>query len=276
MNLKSILLGLALAAASTAGASNLPVRYLVEMKPLTGLVAGSIVTTELYSDPACTNLIGTTDTPIEDIQIEKLKPFTPKGANKPVPLLVLRLNADASGATADVFARLTTTIDGTIVAHGGDCQVQNPRSAGAQGPQGPDGPQGPTGPQGPQGPQGPAGFAGPQGPTGAQGPIGAQGAQGATGAQGAQGPRGARGPMNVSGAYQVTAIGENACANTPMNSFSTHICFLTEVRVPDDNDEDDATHCWIGQAMNGAWELWGCTSSDEAGNAMCKARCIQL
>jgi hypothetical protein len=55
------------------------------------------------------------------------------------------------------------------------------------------------------------------------------------------------------------------------------VCFLVEVQVPDDNDEDDTTHCRI-VSIGGVWlvQAWG-NGDDSAppiGDVVCSARCL--
>lgn len=275
--MKAALVLFTLGLATAAPAANLPARYIVEAKPLKGLVAGSIVTARLYGDRACENLVASRDLRIDDIDLEKVKPVVPRGANRVVPLAAMRLLLDPGTATGDLFLRLTSPIRGTIIPHGGDCQAQQPVTAGETGSQGPQGPAGPAGPMGPPGEQGPTGPQGPAGPPGPQGPAGSSGPAGPQGAQGNQGPRGNTGVLEVTNAYTIT-FNYGGFAVVPMQPAATHVCFLTEIRVPDDDDEDDATHCHVRIASNNYWELAGSTSQDDGniGDCICSARCIRM
>jgi hypothetical protein len=80
--------GLALLAswgiAAAAGAADVPVRYRLQARPLYATVAGTLLSFELYSDSACTNLVHTADVPIGDVAVfSRLTRVTPQGATKP-------------------------------------------------------------------------------------------------------------------------------------------------------------------------------------------------
>jgi hypothetical protein len=82
--------------------------------------------------------------------------------------------------------------------------------------------------------------------------------------------------QHLSGEYTVTARGEGATeTRTDLYSISNSFCFLTRVRVGDDNDEDDVTLCEISAGTTN-WELGVWTNSDEAGDATCTARCFRF
>lgn len=84
----SLALSLMLFAPSAVHAVDLPVRYVVQAQPLRAAVAGTPLTFTLYSDRACSNLVGSRTIAVEDVPvIEKLSAFTPmamKGGPKPV------------------------------------------------------------------------------------------------------------------------------------------------------------------------------------------------
>ena len=70
--------------AALVSASDLPVTYAVQEKPLkTSGIAGTPLTFTLYSDSACTQQVYQSVVPIENVTlISRLKALTPKGAAK--------------------------------------------------------------------------------------------------------------------------------------------------------------------------------------------------
>lgn len=73
--------------------------------------------------------------------------------------------------------------------------------------------------------------------------------------------------------YTAQTIGENNSVTVNMTSTTNSFCFLTNVRSPDDNDEDDITQCAV-TVSGSTWQLYAYTTSDEAGNTDCQARCF--
>ena len=207
-------LGLAFAAAlvwtiATIGiasaAIDVPVTYTVQESALKTAIAGTNLTFELFSDPACATSVHVEVVPIENTSlISRLKLFVPKNALKPPKTAELRYTLVGVTPTSPLYLEVT----GPGVFPAGDaCQAQA-AGVGVAGPEGPPGPQGPvgatgptgpTGPAGPQGPQGLQGVAGPGGPTGPAGPQGVAGPPGSTGPQGPQGDAGPEGPTGATG-----------------------------------------------------------------------------
>jgi len=281
MRLKTILSTgcLLLGSAVSAAALTIPVEYLVDQKALGNAPAGTTIVADLFSDAGCTTLLASTGPiSIESVDlIEKLKTAKIVGGPKIPRLARMSLAIDSPSADGELHLRITSPTAGAIVPIATDCQPQRAAVAGAEGPQGPVGP---VGPQGIAGPQGPQGVQGPAGPTGATGPQGPQGPTGATGAQGPTGPTGPTGTSGIlsyTGEYVAQVAGEGACANPVfLNSTATHYCFITQFRVGDDNNEDDMTECILTQDASGFWKMNLCTWSDEAGNAICGARCVHV
>jgi hypothetical protein len=84
-------------------------------------------------------------------------------------------------------------------------------------------------------------------------------------------------PNNVAltGPYTAQAIGDGYVAvGVNMVGLTNTFCFLTNVRSPDDNDEDDQTQCVI-YPQDGVWRMEARTSADEAGNTDCQAYCFK-
>jgi hypothetical protein len=82
--------------------------------------------------------------------------------------------------------------------------------------------------------------------------------------------------LQYSPEFAVTAIGESGYGTrNDLWSTSNSFCFLTRVRVPDDNDEDDGTDCvvWPDGAT---WRIQLWTSADEFAEARCHARCFRF
>ena len=78
------MLAVLLALPSLVSAADLPVRYTVQDKPLKAAIAGTSLSFQLFSDPACTNPPAySTAVLIENVTlITKLKQFTPKNDTK--------------------------------------------------------------------------------------------------------------------------------------------------------------------------------------------------
>ena len=77
----------------------------------------------------------------------------------------------------------------------------------------------------------------------------------------------------VSGEFRLAGRGENWSNTVNMTPTANSFCFLTESRVPDDNDEDDSSHCHV-RVSGTVWQLFAHTSADEAGDRVCSARCV--
>lgn len=261
-------------ATDTATAVVIPATYVVEQKPLKEAAAGTTITAELFSDSACATLVGSTGPiEIENVELlERVKNFGPKGAPRKAKYARMRFLFDAVPPSGDLYVKATSPVIGAIVPYGGDCQAQQSHIFGAQGPAGLPGPAGPQGPEGPSGAQGLAGPTGSQGPQGPAGPVGTAGPPGPTGPQGAAGAAGMTAINSLTDDFEVSAIGENN------NHFRTlpgqRACFLTRVRMGDDNSEDDATHARVRfDGTNTELMVW--THSDEAGPAIVRTRCLQ-
>ena len=107
----------------TAHASDLPVTYAVQDKPLKqGAVAGAQLTFTLYSDAACTQQVYQATIPVENVTlISKLKLVTPKNTTKAPTTDEVR--ATLPGVTAGGNLYLTVTGTG-VTASGPTCQAQ--------------------------------------------------------------------------------------------------------------------------------------------------------
>jgi len=266
---------LSVLASGTARALLIPTTYVVEQIPLKTAAAGTTLTADLFSDPACTSFLASTGAiNVENVElIERIKSINPKSAPRDPKYARMRFLFDAAVSASDLYVKVTSPVAGAIVPFPGDCQAQMSLATGQPGPQGNPGPQGAQGPQGPAGISGPAGPQGPIGFTGPQGPVGPAGPTGATGPQGPAGAQGKTAVNSLAGFVQATAIGEGV--ENIVNAGSSPACFFTHLRVGDDNNEDDAT--FLGVYYDGSvskFHAW--TTSDEAGAAIAGGRCFNL
>jgi hypothetical protein len=105
-----------------AHASDLPVTYAVQEKPLKTSVSGTPLTFTLFSDNACTQQVYQAVVPIQNVTlISRLKLLTPKGATKTAT--TDELQATLTGVTAGGNLYLTVTGTG-VTPSGATCQVQ--------------------------------------------------------------------------------------------------------------------------------------------------------
>ena len=123
-------LGALLLLANLAHASDLPVTYNVQDRPLrSGAPAGTQLTFTLYSDSACTQRVSQATIPVESVTlISRLKLATPKGAAR--ALATDQIQATLTGVPGPTNLYLTVTGTG-ITPAGNACQ---PQAAGVIGP----------------------------------------------------------------------------------------------------------------------------------------------
>lgn len=117
---------------------------MLDKKAFKGMRAESMLTFELYSDPACTTLLHVESLFAGDplVRFEKAKAQKLKGGSKPLKGVRMYAVLDPPPLVGTPYLRVT----GDGVASVGDaCQLQA-ESGGGGGPAGPTGPQGPTGP----------------------------------------------------------------------------------------------------------------------------------
>ena len=112
-------------------AIDIPVNYTVDDKVLKDAVSGTTFVFELFSDATCTMSVAL-DGPVavDDLLIERLKRFKPKGASD-IPKTA-RIHHVLPSSTLPTTAFLKVTGTG-IVPVGGDCQPQLIASAGGGG-----------------------------------------------------------------------------------------------------------------------------------------------
>lgn len=83
----------------------------------------------------------------------------------------------------------------------------------------------------------------------------------------------------VSGPFQVTGFSENFAQvfTQVMTPVASSICYLTRVRVMEDNDEDDVVQCEVVD-LSGIWHLRLQTSGDDIPSipSSCEARCLNF
>jgi hypothetical protein len=204
----ALLAGLVFLAPAAGFAEPIEVHYLIQKQGFKKETrADSVLTFDLYEDPACATLIHSEDLFAGDsfITYQKFKPQRVKGADKPPQGVLLFAVLDPPALTGVPYVVMTGA---GIVPEGDSCQVQ--LGVGGGGPAGPagvdglDGATGPAGPAGADGADGATGPAGADGADGATGPAGADGADGATGPAGADGADGATGPAGADGADGAT------------------------------------------------------------------------
>jgi hypothetical protein len=120
---RSLALAVTLLVPLTVRASDLPVTYNVQDKPLkSGAPAGTQLTFTLFTDAACTQQVYQAMIPVEQVTlISKLKLVTPKGATK-APTTD-EIHATLTGVTEPGNMFLTVTGTG-VAASGNSCQAQ--------------------------------------------------------------------------------------------------------------------------------------------------------
>src|SRR5438034_720605 len=108
---------------SLVSAADLPVRYTVQDKPLKAAIAGTSLTFQLFSDPACTNPPAySTAVLIENVTlITKLKQFTPKNDAKLPNTDELSVTLPGVTTGGNLYLKVTGT---GVVPVGGACQAQ--------------------------------------------------------------------------------------------------------------------------------------------------------
>jgi hypothetical protein len=104
-------------------ASDLPVGYVVQEKPLrTSGVAGTSLIFTLYSDAACTNQLYQATVSIQNVElISRLKLVTPRGAVRTAPTDELRTTLPDVMANGNVYLTVTGT---GVTPSGSACQPQ--------------------------------------------------------------------------------------------------------------------------------------------------------
>jgi hypothetical protein len=111
-----------LAIGTIASASDLPVAYAVQEKPLKASRVGTPLTFTLYSDDACTRQIYQAVVPIENVTlISHLKLFTPKGAVKAPTTDEIRATLPGVNQPAQTYLKVTGA---GITPGAGSCQIQ--------------------------------------------------------------------------------------------------------------------------------------------------------
>jgi hypothetical protein len=115
--------GIVVLGASLATASELPVTYTVQDKPLRKSgIAGTPLTFTLFSDSACTQQVYQAVVPIENVElISRLKLLTPKGAVKGPKTDELRTTLSGVNPPAQSYLKVTGA---GVTASGEDCQLQ--------------------------------------------------------------------------------------------------------------------------------------------------------
>jgi hypothetical protein len=123
MMIRLVSLGVLVLGVSLATASDLPVTYAVQEKPLkTSGIAGTPLTFTLYSDNACTQQVYQAVVPIENVElISRLKLLTPKGAVKGPTTDELHTMLTGVELPAQTYLKVTGM---GVTASGGDCQLQ--------------------------------------------------------------------------------------------------------------------------------------------------------
>jgi hypothetical protein len=118
----------ALALLPRVAIGDVQVSYMVDDKALKDSISGSIVTFQLWTDPACSTALATAPVTIDDVDVvERLKRFHPKGGVKPPA--TARLVESFPGLTPPVALFVTVTGPG-ITPVGGTCQLQYASGAG--------------------------------------------------------------------------------------------------------------------------------------------------
>lgn len=112
-----------LAGVRSAAAADLPVRYLVEEKPLKAAVAGTTLTFDLYSDETCTTLADSVAVNVEDVTIlSKLKQMTPKNDTKLPNTVELRTTLAGVTPAVAVYLKVTES-GGAVIPVGGNATL---------------------------------------------------------------------------------------------------------------------------------------------------------
>jgi hypothetical protein len=110
------------AAASSASAADLRVRYLLEERSLRSVEAASPVVIALFGDPACATVASTTTLALRDVDLlARVGTTTLRGAPKAPKTAELAHTLVNVPAVAPLYARVTGP---GVVPVGGDCQVQ--------------------------------------------------------------------------------------------------------------------------------------------------------
>lgn len=136
-SVRTLLASIALLVPSFALAIDLPVNYSIDGKQIKDATAATLVTFDLYSDPACTALVHTETVALADVGgVEKVILKKVKNGSKPPK--TLRLKTVLVGVTPATAHYLRVTGTG-IVGVGDDCQVQASGVPGADGASGADG-----------------------------------------------------------------------------------------------------------------------------------------
>ena len=131
MNACRALTLVAILAPLSVSATDLPVSYLVQQKPLKVAVAGTVLTFGLYSDSACTKLVQSVPVNVEDVTIlSKLAQVTPKRDKKLPSAVEIRMTLKGVTPSASVYLKVLSSI-GAIVPLVDSCQVQASTSAAA-------------------------------------------------------------------------------------------------------------------------------------------------
>ena len=117
------MLAVLLALPSLVSAADLPVRYTLQDKPLKAAIAGTSLSFQLFSDPACTNPPAySTAVLIENVTlITKLKQFTPKNDTKLPNTDELSVTLPGVTTGGNLYLKVTGT---GVVPVGGACQAQ--------------------------------------------------------------------------------------------------------------------------------------------------------
>jgi hypothetical protein len=113
-------------------ASDLPVTYNVQDRPLRAAISGTPLTFTLYSDAACTQRVYQATIPVQNVTlISRLKLATPKGAPKAPPTDQI----EATLLAVQLSAQSYLTVTGTgVTASGNACQAQLASKTSALGP----------------------------------------------------------------------------------------------------------------------------------------------
>jgi hypothetical protein len=107
----------------SVSAADVPLRYLVEEKPLKQAVAGTQLMFGLYRDDACTALLESEPVDVEDVNVlVKLKQMTPKNDTKLPNTVELRHTLSGVAPRSPVYLKVVGT---GVVPVGGVCQAQS-------------------------------------------------------------------------------------------------------------------------------------------------------
>ncbi len=110
-------------------AADVPVSYTVDDRALGAAISGTVLTFQLYSDAACTQLTHMETPTIDAVTIvSRLKRFTPHGGTKPPKTAELRTTLTGVSPSAATYLKVTGT---GVTPVGGTCQVQAFTAPGA-------------------------------------------------------------------------------------------------------------------------------------------------